>query len=361
MCITPISEDYRQKDACGTAVAPSNRPPFRRRRQRKPFSFACPVNAPPPPLLVSFSSVDALVEALPEITREQCEGEIRRLAEIKLPPAASTVVVSALFGVSAEFIGAMTRNPRRYYRSFVIRKGKKNRTIDAPKVALKIIQKWIGFHMAQAMVFPPCVYGFVPGKNGVIDAAKFHCGAHWIYSLDLRDFFPSISAARVVDALKSREYSERAANLISRLCTLNGRLPQGSPASPVLSNLVFQKTDFALIRLSASVGVRYSRYADDLVFSGTGDFPTLLAEAVKSVLAENLWEIAPEKEFSAKLPERLKVHGLLVHGAKPRLTKGYRNKIRAYKHLLSSDKVLPEDVQRIKGHLSYANQVDISI
>jgi len=358
VCITPISEDYRQKDACGTAVAPSNRPPFRRRRQRKPFSFACPVNAPPPPLFVSFASLDALVEALPDITREECEEEIRRLAGMHLPAAASTLTVSTLFGVSAEFIGAMTRKPQRYYRSFIIRKGKKNRTIDAPKVALKIIQKWIGFHMAQATIFPNCVYGFVPGKNGVIDAAKIHCEARWVYSLDLRDFFPSISRNRVVAALMIRGYSERSANLISRLCTLNERLPQGSPASPVLSNLVFQKTDSALMNLSFVNGVRYSRYADDLVFSGAGEFPVSLADDVKRILIENQWEIAPEKEFTAKLPERLKVHGLLVHGAKPRLTKGYRNKIRAYKHLLSLDKVLPDDVQRIKGHLSYAKQVD---
>lgn len=316
------------------------------------------MNASPPPILVSFASVDALIEALPDRTREECEEEIRRLVVLGLAPAASTITVSTLFGVSAEFIGAMTRAPQRYYRRFTIRKGKKIRQIEAPKVALKLIQRWIGAHLAQATTLPDCVLGFVPGKQGVIEAAQMHCGARWVYSLDLRNFFPSIAASRVVAALTTRGYSPRAATLIARLCTLEGRLPQGSPASPVLSNLVFLETDKALQNIATTASVRYSRYADDLVFSGQGDVPVDLVAQVKAVLAVHAWEIAPEKEHLAELPARLKVHGLLVHGAKPRLTKGYRNKIRAYRHLLVGQKVTEKDLSRIQGHISYADHVE---
>lgn len=316
------------------------------------------MKASPPPILVSFASVDALIEALPAPTREECEEEIRRLVMSGLAPAVSTITVSTLFGVSAEFIGAMTRAPQRYYRRFTIRKGKKMRQIEAPKVALKLIQRWIGAHLAQATALPVCVFGFVPGKQGVIEAAQMHCSARWVYSLDLRNFFPSIAASRVMAALTARGYSRRAANLIERLCTLEGRLPQGSPASPVLSNLVFLETDKALQDIATMSGVRYSRYADDLVFSGQGDVPIELVAQVKAVLAVHAWEIAPEKEHLAELPARLKVHGLLVHGAKPRLTKGYRNKIRAYRHLLVGQKVVEKDLSRIQGHISYADHVE---
>jgi len=316
------------------------------------------VNASPPPLLVSFASVDTLIEALPDRTREECEEEIRHLVSSGLAPAASTITVSTLFGVSAEFVGAMSRAPQRYYRRFTIRKGKKNRQIEAPKVALKLIQRWIGAHLADATTFPDCVFGFVPGKQGVIEAAQMHCGSRWVYSSDLRNFFPSIAASRVEAALTARGYSSRASNLITRLCTLDGRLPQGSPASPVLSNLVFLETDQALQHIATAVGVRYSRYADDLVFSGHGDVPVDLVAQVKAVLAANRWEIAPEKEHLAEFPARLKVHGLLVHGPRPRLTKGYRNKIRAYRHLLAAQKVSEGDVSRIQGHISYADYVE---
>lgn len=353
-CITPISEGRGQKDACRTAVDPSNRTPFGRRRQRKLFCFALPVNAPP--LFVSFSSVDALIEALPADTREAYEAEIRSLAARGLPPAVSMRTLGAIFGVSTEFIGALSRAPHRYYRTFRIKKGRKIREIQAPRVALKVIQRWIGFYIARSAVLSPCVFGFIPGK-GVIDAAKLHCQAEWVYSLDLRDFFPNITATQVRDSLLTLGYAERAAILITNLCTLGGQLPQGSPASPVLSNLVFMMTDTALEAVAESEGVRFSRYADDLVFSGKGVPPENLANRVRKVLVNNGWQIANEKEHLARLPARLKVHGLLVHGARPRLTKGYRNKIRAFRHLLAADKITLKDISKVKGHLAYADFV----
>ena len=354
----PNSEDHAQKDAYRTAVSPSNRPPFGRRRERKLYCFAFPVNASPPPILVSFASVDALLDALPDQTRVECEQEIRRLVASGLAPATSTITVSTLFGVSSEFIGAMSRAPQRYYRRFTIRKGKKSRQIFAPKIALKLVQRWIGAHLARATSFPEYVYGFVPGRSGVIEAAQSHCGAQWVYSLDLRDFFPSIDSSRVIAALIARGYSHRAARLITRLCCLDGRLPQGSPASPVLSNLVFLEADKSLELIATAAGVRYSRYADDLVFSGQGDIPVDLVSKVKDVLSEHRWEIAPEKEHLAALPARLKVHGLLVNGEKPRLTKGYRNRIRAFRYLVASERVAEQDVSRINGHISYADHVE---
>lgn len=316
------------------------------------------MNAPPPPILVSFGSVDALIEALPSRIREACEVEIRTLVGLGLPPAVSTITVSTLFGISADFVGAMSRAPQRYYRRFKIRKGKKTRQIEAPKVALKIIQRWIGAHLARATTLPDCVFGFVPGKQGVVEAAQLHCEAKWVYSVDLRDFFPSVAAARVLAALVTRGYSERAATLIVRLCTLDERLPQGSPASPVLSNLAFLPTDNALQGIATNLGVRYSRYADDLVFSGLGVPPDELVAQVHGVLFQHHWQIAEEKEHLARLPARLKVHGLLVHGKKPRLTKGYRNRVRAYRHLLDANLIASDDLATIRGHLAYAKSVD---
>lgn len=353
-CITPTSEDQGQKGACRTAGAPSNHLQFCRLHQRKLFSFALPMNTPP--LFVSFSSVHSFIESLPEATRAAYEAEIRTLAEKGLPPAVSIRSVSTLFGVSAEFVGAMHRAPQRYYRSFKIKKGKKTRQIQAPRVALKLVQRWIGGHLSASVDLPDCVYGFVQGRS-VVDAAKIHCNATWVYSLDIRDFFPSITTSQVLNVLPTLGYSEHAAKLITKLCTLNGRLPQGSPASPFLSNLVFMSFDIQLQEIAKAENIRYSRYADDIVFSGQGEPPNDLAERVKNVVVSGGWAIAPEKERLCRLPARLKVHGLLVHGKAPRLTKGYRNKIRAYKHLLASGKIRNNDMQRVQGHLSYADFV----
>lgn len=312
----------------------------------------------PPPLLVSFKTAESFLDALPEDVASRSKQEILQLVGSGLPPLTSIVTASTIFGVSKSFIGAISQQPNKYYRQFKIRKGRKQRHIQAPKIALKIIQRWFGYHLARSTPLPDYVFGFVPGKNGVIEAAKLHCGAHWVYSLDLRDFFPSIAGYQVTSALQSAGYSERAAKFISRLCTFDDRLPQGSPASPVLSNLVFKSTDNALKDIAEQLGVRYSRYADDLVFSGIDSPPESLPNQVKRILMHSGWTIANEKEHLAKAPARLKVHGLLVHGERPRLTKGYRNRIRAYRHLLSSGRIAPEDVASIRGHLAYAGLVD---
>jgi RNA-directed DNA polymerase len=295
---------------------------------------------------------------VPTRYRDGIRALMQPLTDQGAPPALSVGVVATLFGLSIPFVRAMSKNPGRYYRVFTIRKGKKARKISAPKVALKLLQSWIGWHLSRAVELNECVLGFVPEKNGVIEAAKRHCSARWVYSLDLRDFFPSIHSERVEAALCALGYPAQSAAFIRSLCTLNGALPQGSPASPVLSNLVFTDTDIALFRLANEYGVRYTRYADDLVFSGEGEVPFQLQEGVRSVLKAHGWVIAEEKEHLVELPKRLKVHGLLVHGNAPRMTKGYRNRIRAYRHLLAIGKIKSEDLAKVKGHLSYASQVD---
>lgn len=311
-----------------------------------------------PPLFVGFKDVEALLDALPSTSRDLHEAEIRRLSAIGLPPAVSLWTLATLFGVSPEFIRAMSHAPARYYRVFKIKKGRKSRTIQAPRVALKVLQSWFAGHVARALQLPDCVLGFVPGRSGVKEAATHHCQATWVYSLDIRDFFPSITELQVKDALTRIGYTRETADFLSRLFTLDGRLPQGSPASPVLSNCVFYPTDQALIELAQELQVRYTRYADDLVFSGTAAPPPGLRDRVRMIVTDAGWVIAEDKEMLAQLPGRLKVHGLLVHGTVPRLTKGYRNRIRAFKHLLEVGRVSEADKPKLLGHLAYSRFID---
>lgn len=307
-----------------------------------------------PPLFVNFSSLD---EALQAFSPQENIDNWRELTRKNLPPVISTQFLSLLFGVSPNFISSITRKPNKNYRTFRIKKGKKERVINSPKIGLKLFQTWIGHHLSRAISFKENVCGFIPGKNGILEAASRHAAADWLYSIDLRDFFSKISSARVRSALLELGYPQDSAELIMRLCTLNGYLPQGSPASPVLSNLVFQNTDQIFIELANNLNIRYTRYADDLVFSGKNDQPDGLPDKIKEILNSENWEIAPEKEENFKAPYRLKVHGLVVNGETPRLTKGYRNRIRAYKHMLNTNKI-KNNKEKIQGHLAYAEQVD---
>jgi RNA-directed DNA polymerase len=307
-----------------------------------------------------FENSEDLIEALKSDRRNESEiAEVERLSTLGLPPITSETALATMIGINPGLVWSMLKKKRRYYREFQIPKrgGGGSRTLLAPRVALKIVQKWISFHLQERLELHDHVFGFVPNKSH-IKAAAVHLGAQWVWSTDIVDFFPSTKEARVQESLMALGYNEASAILIADLCTLNGSLPQGSPASPSLSNLAFRKCDLELARIASKHGARVTRYADDIVFSGTIDFDPRIEESVVGVLGGTAWSLSREKTHLAQAPNRLKVHGLLVHGEKLRLTKGYRNKIRAFKHLLERDKVSKDDVARVKGHLGYANHVN---
>lgn len=310
-----------------------------------------------PPLLFSYSSLEHYLDALSHDLREKHGQRIDFLLNQGLPPVVSLRCLATLIGYSSKFLGAIVKNHEHYYRTFTIPKGNKRRTIQAPKVALKVFQKWFGHHLAEHSVFHDSVYGFVRGRSAV-HAAQVHCGARWIFSVDIKDFFPSTPIDKIHNSLVEIGYPGTGADLVAKLCCYKGNLAQGSPASPILSNLIFRHADEQLSEIAVNNGLRHTRYADDIVFSGTELLPEIVKEEIRQVVINRGWQLSDKKEYFAQHPNRLKVHGLLVHGERARLTKGYRNRIRAYKHLLSAGKITDDDFFRVKGHLNYAKSVE---
>ena len=310
-----------------------------------------------PPFLFNFYDIDHYLRALPAEIQTPYKPHITKLISNRLPPVVSIRCLSTLVGYSAKFVGALYHNTEHYYRTFRIPKGKSRRTIHAPRVALKVIQKWFGQYLDEALTFSECVYGFVKGRSAV-QAAAVHCRSKWLYSVDITDFFSSTPMQKIIEALVSIGYSKPGAEIISKLCCYNRFLSQGSPASPVLSNLVFRKVDTELLDIAKRHEVLYTRYADDIVFSGKSFFPENLKQEVIKVVETHGWQLSADKEHYAEIPNRLKVYGLLVNNERPRLTKGYRNKIRAFKHLMKENKVAEENFARIRGHLAYAKSVE---
>ncbi|EOY5423049.1 RNA-directed DNA polymerase [Citrobacter sedlakii] len=318
----------------------------------------------PLPLFFTFTDAEQFLRALSSSLRDRYSAELIRLQGLGLPPLVSWSVLSVAIGVSPQFITSLIKNKSKYYRVFSISKGrgKKKRIIEAPKVSIKIIQSWIAHHLSinQEIGISKNAFAFIPGKNGIYEAASVHCGAKWILSIDLKDFFHTITSDMVTSTLVETGYRADQAAKLSDLLTLHQRLPQGAPSSPVISNLVFRSTDLKINELIDRTGIKYTRYADDLTFSGNDeafDIEPLKDNVLRLLRSEN-WVVAEEKLKIARTPNRLKVHGFLVHEDKPRLTRGYRNKIRAYKHLLQSDKIVDKDLDRIKGHVSYSEYID---
>jgi hypothetical protein len=123
-------------------------------------------------------------------------------------------------------------------------------------------------------------------------------------NIDLKDFFPSIHLGRVKGALMKPPYNmgEEAAEVVAQICCLDsGELPQGGATSPILSNLICRRLDGQLLQLAERAKCRYSRYADDMTFSGYGSqFPESIAivNAGEVTLGDELVRIIQENQFA---------------------------------------------------------------
>ena len=140
------------------------------------------------------------------------------------------------------------------------------RQIEAPGAKLKDLQRRVLRRLLNPLPAHPAATGFVRGRS-IVDNARPHLGRGAVINLDLADFFPTITAERVAQCFEARGWNAEAAAILSRICTNEGRLPQGAPTSPAVSNLVCRKLDARLSALAARFAGSYTRYADDITIS----------------------------------------------------------------------------------------------
>jgi retron-type reverse transcriptase len=163
------------------------------------------------------------------------------------------------------------------YTTFDIpKKSGGSRTIKAPNPQLKKLQTHLAHWLYACLAeieekrnVTPVAYGF--RKKGTIAAnAKNRKRRRYVLNLDLEDFFPTFNFGRVRGFFlkdKAFELEKEVATTIAQIACDGQALPQGSPCSPVISELIGQVLDLRLLRFAKKYGVRYSRYADDITFS----------------------------------------------------------------------------------------------
>ena len=167
------------------------------------------------------------------------------------------------------------------------------REIRAPYPSLKTIQQWIYENVLKSQYVHGCAHGFKPRKSIVTNAMK-HVENKCLLKLDLKDFFPSIKTNRVVQVFKDIGYTKTVSWLLATLCCLDEELPQGAPTSPALSNIVARHMDKRLYRLAKNFGYRYTRYADDISFSGD-DIPVAFIKYAREIIEDCGFLVNPKK------------------------------------------------------------------
>jgi len=215
------------------------------------------------------------------------------------------------------------------YTSFPIKKKSGgNRRIHAPVKGLKSILRSLNFVLQCVYEPHKAATGFVLNKS-IVDNAKAHVGNRFVYNLDLKDFFHSFDRNRVKMGFIYEPFNlggeqEPLAFLLASLCThpfeidgeMKTMLPQGSPTSPTITNILCKKLDRKLTGLANRFGAKYTRYADDITFSSPHNFYTredFQNELLRIIEEDQQLEINPKKTRLQKTANRQEVTGLVVN------------------------------------------------
>lgn len=190
------------------------------------------------------------------------------------------------------------------------------RRILQPKTSLKIIQQKLNQVLKAVYEPKPSTHGFTVGRS-IVTNAQAHLRQRYLLNIDLKDFFPSINFGRVRGLLMAKPYNctEEVATVLAQICCYDNQLPQGSPTSPIISNMICSKLDSQLQYLAKKYQCIYTRYADDITFSTSRfKFPQRLA----------LFSIEYNEIFLGKeLREIIKDNGFIVNESKIRLQSRY--------------------------------------
>lgn len=272
-----------------------------------------------------------------------------------LPVIFSIRHFALLVGLDYKEVNSIIKNRENQYSYYLIKKKKKGeyRRIIAPHKYIKYIQRWINSNILQKIALSQYATGFVKNKS-ILDNAKFHEKSSVVLNIDLSNFFETVNEKRVFGIFKSLGYASNLAFDFAKICTAtisdyqfeklseeeqvyfkdlkDFRLPiliQGAPTSPAISNLICRRLDFRFSRLANKHGANYSRYADDMTFSGEFDnLPKI--SVIKEIIEDEGFVINWNKVKIHKKGQRQMVTGLLIDN-KIRVPQKFKKEI--YRHL----------------------------
>ena len=315
-----------------------------------------------------------LLDALPE-ELEKCLPKVRKklahksriFAALELAVFSDLIIFPALLHLSSlikppfdkDVIG--TRYDHLYFNYDLPKKSGGKRQISAPAPILKKVQRGL-LQLLYKEQLSEAATGFVPGLN-IADNAKRHVGNDLVVNADIKNFFPSTTYKQVFDLsfkLANGKLSPFSRRLFAELCCQGGHLATGSPTSPAVSNLILKRLDGSLSKIASNLNVNYSRYADDLTFSG-GDAAVWMLKPLKVLLAQNGYELDNKKTNIFRKGRRQSVTGLVVN-EQVNMARPLKKKLRAAVHARVEGRQAiwngkPISDVALKGHISFLSMV----
>lgn len=235
-------------------------------------------------------------------------------------------------------------SPLHHYRAtWVDRPGRTPRLLEAPLDRLRTIQRTLLDTVLAPLPLHDAAHGFVPGRS-VLTGAAVHVGRAVVVTADLTSCFAAVTAPRVYGVFRRAGFAEPVAHVLTGLCThvvpeavlramppqggdpderwalrqalASPHLPQGAPTSPALANLVLRRLDARLAGWASAAGAQYTRYADDLTFSGDADVAArtdAFLRGVARIVAEEGQTLNRRKTRVRRQGVRQSVTGVVVN------------------------------------------------
>jgi len=256
----------------------------------------------------------------------KCLSYANPLLDNNLPVIYNINHFSGLVGYSVSYLKRAVKFQNYFYREFQIEKrsGKK-RTLYEPLPSLKEIQLWILEEILYKLKVSRYAKAYVP-KRSIKEHTIYHTDEPFVLTLDIKDFFNSIKFDSVESLFRNIGYSEKMSNLFTKLCFREDELPQGAPTSPYISNLILKDFDIAISTYCMENKIKFTRYADDLAFSGN-----LNSEEIEKLVRDELskigLELNDEKRKLMKPNQPQLISGIIVN-KKAQLPKKVRNSLR---------------------------------
>lgn len=270
------------------------------------------------------------------------------------PDLYSPHVLSRILGIETEEIDRLSRTAPHYYKPFDLRKtasSNKWRHIDNPVGKLKSLQALLDRRILRLIPLPDTMYGGVPNRSTRMNAL-LHAKQPCVVTMDLKSCFPRISNHEVYRAFRRHmKVSREVASLLTRLLTLERRLPQGSPASPTIANITMIAMHEELAKVSRERGLILSQYVDDIIVSGE-DAEESIGDLV-AVVQKHGKDLSHSKLRIMGSGASQEVNGIVVN-VTPRARRQFVDQTREMIAKLSLDHLpAASAIRKVQGRISY--------
>ena len=318
------------------------------------------------------------------------ETDIQKLKENQMPVIETDKELAAFLQIDYKTLRYLVYHRDvvtfdNYYRFDIPKKSGGTRHIAAPKTQLKTAQRQILEEILQKVEVSDLSHGFIKSRSVLTSAKTHNTSPDLLINIDLENFFPTITFERVRGVYQSFGYSGYIASLLAMICTYCERmpleikgqlkyiktsdriLPQGSPASPMITNIICKKLDKRIYGLCQQLGITYTRYADDMSFSYTGntddfDIGNFLNSINKIIEAEG-FHMKKEKTHILRKNNRQYITGIVINNEEIGVPKKWVKILKASIHnaqklKASGGSVSNKTIQEISGKIAWLKSVN---